>query len=120
MPDLGQVRPLAPGAPIGPRFLARAGELPPLAGNGIGPDGRHVGVEVLAVVLEVGEEDIPAQEDAVVADVGPQKRGLDAGWDGGVQVEVLTPAFGPESDGLGDAPHVAFLPSVGLLVKGVS
>ena len=54
--DLFHRRPPFPGRGRGHRFLAGAGEGPPLPGLGVGGHPGHVGREVGADVFEIGEE----------------------------------------------------------------
>src|SRR5689334_1954954 len=103
MPDLSQVRPLAAGAGVRPGLLARVSQPPPPLGLGVGGDGRHVSLEVIAVVLEVAEQRVFPQEDAVVADIRGTQRGLNPGPDLAVQGEVLFTPFRAQPDRLGES-----------------
>src|SRR3979409_1379847 len=51
------------------RLLAGIGELPPPLGRRVRGHRRHVGVVVVAVVLQIGEQDAVAQVDRVIADM---------------------------------------------------
>src|SRR3954464_2979842 len=64
----------------------------------MGGDAGHVGGVVLADVLVVGEQQVADVEDGVVGDLRVAQSLLDLRPDLTVQLEVLRPALGPDSD----------------------
>src|ERR1700678_1675734 len=66
MEDLGGWRPPLPGGGRADRLLAGAGEQPPALGGLVRCDARHVGLVIVAGVLEIAEQMAVTEEDRVV------------------------------------------------------
>ena len=77
----------------------------------VGRHPREVPFEVVADVLEVGEQDVVVPIDRVVADVRRGDRGEDGGPGIGVQAFVRIDVFGLDPDDLAQPPHDQLDPS---------
>ena len=94
-----------PGLAIGERLLHRVGQRPPALGLGVGGHRRHVGLEVVADVFEVGEQVRPVAEDRVVPDVRAADLLEDARPRLRVEPLVVVDPVGPDVDPLAEPPH---------------
>ena len=91
------------GLAVGEGILHGVGELPPALRLGVGRHRCHVGLEVLADVVEGREEVRPVAPDRVVPDVRPPDLVEHPGPRIGVQSFVLVDRFGTYADPLPEA-----------------
>src|SRR5689334_20212641 len=103
MEDLLQRRPPLVGRGVLGLLLADIGEAPPALGLGVLRHPREVRREIVAVVLEVADEQVAVQVDAVVPDVAGGDGLQHARPDRAVEPEVFLAVLGPEPDDLGVA-----------------
>ncbi len=100
MEDLPKFGPVGAGCCVFDGQLHGVHDLPPALGLGIGGHAAHVGGVVGAVVLEVGEEQVTAQEDGVVADVAVGDGLEHTGPDLGMMTDIFRFVFWPEANDL--------------------
>src|SRR5690606_36769454 len=74
---------------------------------GVGRHLRHVGLEVVAVILEIGEEHVVVVKDGIVANVALRDHVENFGPHVGVDLRVLLEALRLDADDLSVAFHPA-------------